>query len=916
MVVDLDADAKILQVRQEIIFHNQTKDTLRSFVLNDWNNAYSAKTTPLAKRFSDEFVRAFHLAREEERGSTTIYSVIDQNHRTLQWKRPDKHPDIVEVQMVNPIYPNQKFTFHITYTIKLPKSRFTGYGYDDDGNFNLEDWYLAPARIENNKFVRYSNENIDDIANSVSDYEVTLNVPAGIKLTTDLYVGNKTEKGATDEYFLAGKGRINFSLVLERMNSFEVFRFNDAEVSVNLKDNRVTDIQKAVLIDQIVKFTSEKLGSYPHGKIMVTQADYDRSPVYGLNQLPSFLSPFPDSFLYEVRFLKTYLDVYLQNTLRLDPRKDNWIYDGVQMYMMMKYIEENHPGQKMMGQLSGWGILKGHNLFSIDYKGQYTYLYLLMARKNLDQPIGDPKNTFIKFNEQIAGKYRAGLSLAYLDDYLGNNEVEASITEFYEINKARQTTRVDFEALLKGKTEKDIDWFFTTVVNSRKLIDFKFGDADRKKDSVEITVKNHTGTNVPVSLYGLNKGNVIFKQWLENISTDTTFTIARRGADKLVLNYNNEIPEFNSRNNWKSLKRFWPNDRPYKFTFFQDIEDPRYNQVFYVPAFIFNIYDGFSPALRFHNKSLLEKPFIFDVSPTYSTKTNSLIGSVSLLYNHYIREQGLFNIRYGLSGSTYHYAPDARYVKFTPSVQFRIREDNYRENKRQFLLLRQVSVNRERSAFVATEEQNENYSVFNARYSKYESEITRHYNFYTDLQLAGPFGKVSGEIQFRRLFNDNRQINLRLFAGAFVYRSTNSEFFSFGLDRPTDYMFDYNFYGRSESSGLFSQQYVMAEGGFKSMLDTRFANQWMTTVNGSFNIWKWIEVYGDAGLFKNRYSSPEFVYDSGIRLNLLPDYFELYFPLYSSNGFEANDRAYPEKIRFVVTLSPNTLISLFTRKWF
>jgi hypothetical protein len=356
-------------------------------------------------------------------------------------------------------------------------------------------------------------------------------------------------------------------------------------------------------------------------------------------------------------------------------------------------------------------------------------------------------------------------------------------------------------------------------------------------------------------------------------------------------------------------------NRPFKFTFFQDLEDPKVNQVFYVPNFIFNLYDGVSVGLRMHNKSLLEKPFIFDIEPTYSTKTGQLIGSAAFLYNQYIREGSLYNIRYGLSGSTYHYAPDAAYMKFVPSIQFRFRDEDFRKNKKEFVVIRHVMVDREASEFADTEEQNENYSVFNLRYSKYESEITRHYNFFTDLQLSNNFGKLSGEVQFRRLFNDNRQINLRLYAGMFMYRSTKSEFFSFGLDRPTDYMFDYNYYGRSEETGLFSQQYIMAEGGFKSIMPTRFANQWMTTVNASFNIWNWIEVYGDAGLYKNKYRDTNFVYDSGIRLNLVPDYFELYFPVYSSNGLEF-DGNYSQKIRFVVTISPGTLINLFTRKWF
>lgn len=917
LFVEADTDKKILTVKQEITYYNQTADTLTTIVLNDWNNAYSAKDTPLAKRFSDEYVRAFHLASDDERGNTTIHSVSDQYSVQIPWQRPEGHPDLVELRLNTPLYPGRQLKITLSYHVKIPSDRFTHFGYDDKmGVLNLKDWYLTPARYENGKFVKYSNENLDDIANAVTDYYLTLTLPKNISIATDLKEYSKYDKKGQWIYQLEGINRMGFNLVLEQQNSFETFSTANGNVSSNLRDNRLTEMQKDSLINQIAEFTKNNLGSYPYQSIMVTQADYDRNPTYGVNQLPSFISPYPDSFIYEMKFLKTYLNNYLKNTLKLDPRKDNWIYDGIQIELMMKYIEQFHTDRKMMGQLSSWWILKGHKIFKLDFNEQYNYVYLLTARKNLDQPIGDPKNTFIKFNEQIAGKYRAGLSIHYLDDYLGNNIVPETLSDFYSLNQNKaQTDRKDFQSILNSKTSKNTDWFFSTVVGTRDIIDFKFAKVEEQPDSLKVTIKNRTGTDVPVSLYGLKKGKVVFKQWLDGIETDSTFTVARQDADRLALNYNNEIPEYNRRNNWRRLDKFFPNNKPVKFTFFQDIEDPYYNQIFYVPSFSFNIYDGFSPGFRVHNKSLLDKPFIFDIEPTYSLKTGELIGSFSLLVNQYIRSKSLYSIRYSVGGSTYHYAPDARYTKFNPAVVFRLREDNYRENKKQSILVRQVMVDREKSYYIPTDEQNENYSVFNLRYSRFESEIIRHYNFFTDLQLSGSFGKISGEIQYRRLFNDNRRINLRLYMGTFLYRNTTSEFFSFGLDRPTDYMFDYSFYGRSETTGLFSQQYVMAEGGFKSKLDTRYANQWMTTANASFNIWNWVEVYGDAGFIKNQYSNAEFVYDSGIRLNLLPDYFELYFPVYSSNGFEPSLGNYEERIRFVVTISPGTLVGLFTRKW-
>ena len=166
--------------------------------------------------------------------------------------------------------------------------------------------------------------------------------------------------------------------------------------------------------------------------------------------------------------------------------------------------------------------------------------------------------------------------------------------------------------------------------------------------------------------------------------------------------------------------------------------------------------------------------------------------------------------------------------------------------------IQQLYINREESP-VITDENTDNYSVFSAKYGNFQSEATKHFGLFTNLQVANSFGKVSSEISYRKLFENNRQITLRMYAGAFLYKDTSSEFFSFGLDRPTDYLFEYNLLGRSEATGLYSQQYVPEEGGFKSQLETRFANQWITTINASFNIWNWVQIYGDVGMLKNKF---------------------------------------------------------------
>jgi hypothetical protein len=915
--VKVDIFAKTLTVEQDLTFYNASKNVLNSIVLNDWNNAFSSKNSALAKQFSDEYIRNFHLANEKDRGSTSINEITDDNYKSLQWNRLENKVDIIEVKLLNPIQPNSSQKIKLAYVVKLANSKFTRYGFDSSNRLNINSWLITPSRYENNEFAIHSNHNIDDIVNALSNYSIEIEVPKKYSIASNLDISSIISNSSDyDTYSLKGKNRFNVSLLIGPNKEATIYKNDFIEVSSSIENTRLEDIHKTLLINKITEFVNEKLGASSVDKILVTQEDYDKQPFYGLSQLPTFLSPFSDQQFFELMFLKTYLNNYLKENLQLNLRTNSWLLDGIQVFVMMQYIDEHYPNLKMTGSLSSFKLLKSYNLINIDFNQQYNYLYMLMARKNLDQALNEPKNRLIKFNQQIANKYRAGLSFKYLDSYLDNELVLKAIQNFMQFNAVSQSNSADFEKIMKNQTDKDIDWFFRTIIETRDLIDFRIGKVKKTETTLSVNIKNKTKVNVPIAIYELKNDTIVYKKWLENISSDSTVVIPRNGADKLTLNYFNEVPEYNLRNNWKSLKGFFYNNRPIKLNFYKDLEEPYYNQLFYVPNFEYNLYDGIAIGMNLNNKSILNKPFTFSVSPTYATNTNSLVGSFSTSYDQNIRDTGrLYTIRYSLSASTSHYAEDAIYTRINPSVTFKFRDKNFRTNKNEFIQLKQLYINREESP-VITDENTDNYSVFSAKYGNFQSEATKHFGLFTNLQVANSFGKVSSEISYRKLFENNRQITLRMYAGAFLYKDTSSEFFSFGLDRPTDYLFEYNLLGRSEATGLYSQQYVPEEGGFKSQLETRFANQWITTINASFNIWNWVQIYGDAGLIKNKNISTKFVYDSGLHLNLVPEYFELFLPVYSSNGYALNKPNYGEKIRFVITLSPKTLTSLFTRRWF
>ncbi len=919
LTVDLNEYTKELDIKQEFTYYNDSRYNLGLLYFNDWANAYASKSSGLAKRFAQEFKKSLHLAKDNERGYTTIISVVDNKYQGLEWERAESD-DILKVRLNEPLMPNESTKIFITYKVKLPSNKFTSYGYDNRGNYYLKDWYLTPA-VYDGKWNLYSNKDLEDLYTNISKTEINFKYPDSLYLTSNLNISNATQFPNRQFAQLLGENQKSGELILTTSKNFQTHTTPHLTIVTDLTEPRYSPLGQGLSITKIVDFIHDNLGDFPHKNLLVSQLDYNKDPLYGLNQLPSFIRPYEQQFQFEMKFLKTALNSILKETLFLDPRREQWLNSAIANYLMIAYVEEYYPDQKLLGNLSKvWG-LRSFNIAKMGFNDQYAFLYNLTARKNLDQALNTPNDSLIKFNQKIANKYKAGLGLAYLADYIGKKKVDESIKTFYKYYQGNKVSVRDFESILKRATEEDINWFFNDYVGTDSRIDFKIKKVEKLGDSLNVSIKNKEGTNVPISMFGLKNDSVISKYWFKDIETLETFSIPNNDEDKLVLNYDQKIPEFNQRDNWKSLGGFLSSNKKLHFTFFKDSENPYYNQVFYVPILNFNIYDGWTPGMRLYNKTLLERPFVYDFAPSYSFREKALVGYGKFNYRKYLNKSGLYVSNYGLNASTSHFNVNSRYTSVTPSVSFGWRPDDLISDKRQFLTFRYVNILRDFDTQVQgqqNDDENPDYSVFNARYQNRNNGILDYNSWFFDFQLAGKFSKVAFEYEYRKLFESNRQFNLRFFAGKFLSNRTDSDFFNFALDRPTDYLFDYGYLGRSEDSGIYSQQIIIAEGGFKSFLDEeyRFSDNWMTTVNTSFNLWKWIELYGDAGLVKNNGFKEKFVYDSGIRLNLVTDYFELYFPIYSNNGWEVGEQNYGEKIRFIITVSPRTLTGLFTRTWF
>jgi hypothetical protein len=314
----------------------------------------------------------------------------------------------------------------------------------------------------------------------------------------------------------------------------------------------------------------------------------------------------------------------------------------------------------------------------------------------------------------------------------------------------------------------------------------------------------------------------------------------------------------------------------------------------------------------------LNKSFTYKITPSFSTKSNNFSGSFSFNYEFLPEYTAIDKFSVGIAGSTFDYAENLSYTSLYPYALLEFRRKSLRDVSSKAILASYTMLNREQSAVQANANHPETnkYGVFNLSFGYAKPDIIDDVRFSTGFQLAEKFSKLSVTAHFRKLTDTNRQFDFRFFTGVFLNNKTETDYFSFALDRPTDYLFQYDYLGRSETSGFFSQQIIINEGGFKSALPVPYANQWMTTFNTSVGLWRWIEAYNDVGFVKNRNQKVYFAYESGFRLNFIQDILEVYFPFYSNLGWEISQANYSSKIRFVLVIKPKRIYNFAKRGFY
>lgn len=910
----LSADRKMLDVNQEITYYNHSEKDLNTIKLLNWVSAYNKRGTSLVYRKLEDRNNDLHFAKPEQLGKLLQFHVKSSDNQEISVN--NFSDENLFVPLSQPLKPGEKVILQLQYQMQLPDKRFTGYGTSDK-NTALKYFFIVPDHFDPDNISKRDYYDIEESVNFNTYWTVNFDIPVNSFIESNLQqIQMNSFKGYLDsdpEFLISDNQFPSIIINSEGINT-------EIKFGYNLKPQEKQNLEFYLPLH--LKFIKDRIGFIPK-RIFISDKFRGKEDFFGNNDITFWkfkFQMFTDAEKTDLDYFGIIAKKILDESVITDKEDNHWFKNGLKSYLELQYLKKFYNENKILGSLPETKIfgvrpLKLFHASNVKLIDRYGLAYQYIMSQNLDQKIDENFTGLSNFNDMAISSFETGSLFSYSADKMGYDNFNATVKDFIAKNTDKQIQPEDFlkELSEKDKTTNYLDAFF----KQKNRVNFKLKRIRKEDDSLNIKITKNTDTAIPVKLETETRTGETKSYWIETGENEKTktFTVPALDIYKITLNDDYIFPESNYRDNFLYAKGFFSNNKKIKLKLIKDIPNPEFNEIYISPRVRFNnAYDKFLFGLNFKNQSLFDQKFLYSFTPMYSSGTGKLTGSGAVSYSILPAESIIRSLTFGVSGSYFHYDYDLAYRKasFFTALNFR---KNPRSTVSRGIAFSYNYLERDLNQLMIARKDYDKYNLWSLGYGYTDNQMIHEKSLSISTQGMEDFNKITAEGFYRWEFAPKQKLSLRLFAGYFARNETRNNTFNYGISRVSDYSFSYNLLGQSATGGILSQQYILADGGFKSFIPGS-VNHWITSFNVDSSIWKIFHVYADAGMYKNKNQPTKFIWDSGIKVRVIPDFLEVYFPIQSSLGFEPAFKDYGRRIRYTLILNLGSIINAARRGWY
>ena len=498
MTVDMDVESFKYSGHQELVYTNNSPDTLRKVFYHMFFNAFKPESEMAVrvKTGKDINVRFKYMPnidslKKKEQGYITSLN-LKQDGVLLS---PVESETILEVPLNRPLLPGKKTNLTMRFEGQLPKIvNRAGRNSEDGIAISMSQWYPKIAEYD------YDGWNAEpylgrEFHGVWGDFDVTINIDKNYTVAASGYLENPEEYGrgyGEKQKKVKGK-KLSWRFIAPSVHDFtwaadpdyvhdtypgpngvtlRFFYKNNPEIKENWKKLQPKTAD-------FMRFFNNTIGPYPYKEYNVVQGG-EGGMEYAMLTLISGDRNFRDLAGVTAHELA---HSWFQHILATNEIKHEWMDEGFASYISTIaediILEENAP----------FPLISSYNR------------YFQLATSGKEQPQSTNSNRYdYNFGYEATAYSKGAVFLAQLGYIIGPAHLAKTIKNYYSLHKFTHPTPNDFRRVAESVSGIQLKWYITDWTQTTNTIDYAIRSVNEVEDKTLVVLERVGSMPMPLDI--------------------------------------------------------------------------------------------------------------------------------------------------------------------------------------------------------------------------------------------------------------------------------------------------------------------------------------------------------------------------------------------------------------------------------
>ncbi|MEJ2053448.1 MAG: M1 family aminopeptidase, partial [Calditrichaceae bacterium] len=578
----LDADLKMINANETLVYHNQSPDTLKNIYFYLYMNKFQAgalgMNPPLYRDLGN-----IHIDNLKINGRPHNNFSVDHT--------------IMQVELPKDLAPGDSVKFIFRFSVQLPPAS-ERFGFMGD-HFDVGNWFPTPVVYDRAGW--HLHQHLDnEFYQEWGDFRVNIRVPKGfvVGATGDLlnadYALQDTAQAVKENYYNNpdDTATTTWKFKADRVHDF-AWTADPDYILMQSEWNGITLNVLAMSVDApgwrqvtdwgigALKFYYETYGPYPYKQFTVADTYIRAGGIEYPNIVMINTSIHPDLRLNRFKAVVVHemAHNWFYGLLGNNQTEEEWMDEGFTTFAEIECMEALFGKEDNYSPNRDTWFRKIFWYENNDRKNS-ALEYLQYAKQGMDKNPIDLYPDYLGWSTYITQYSKTADVLFMLESVLGDSMFDAAMKNYFNEWKFKHPYRSDFIASFEKTANRNLDWFFQQWLNTNWQLDYAVDDVDgnwkaekgkkqyyakidltRKKPvfiPIDLDIKLKNGDTVKYHIPVDNnakheKGRKVLPYWHFSRNKYTADILLNDEIDKVEIDASQRLMDINRLNNTSGL---------------------------------------------------------------------------------------------------------------------------------------------------------------------------------------------------------------------------------------------------------------------------------------------------------------------------------------------------------------------------